>query len=152
MSEDDLQHAIKRLQVRASPGPTLCKPDAAHRLLGNLARLRTADMLVWLLWLWRCALLEPATSFLPLLPTVQGLGSGFGVVKIGSRQFVRSMPTELSTDSNMLIELAQVGSVRSVECVLRLRIQRLQGTGCVCCMQHLAVSRFAASGHHWAAV
>ncbi len=32
------------------------------------------------------------------------------MVKIGSRQFVRSMPTELSTDSNTLIELAQVGA------------------------------------------
>ncbi|KAI7837848.1 hypothetical protein COHA_008336 [Chlorella ohadii] len=42
-----------------------------------------------------------------LLELSLGLGSGFGVVKIGSRQFVRSMPTELSTDSNTLIELAQ---------------------------------------------
>ncbi|KAL4440286.1 hypothetical protein ABPG75_003287 [Micractinium tetrahymenae] len=36
-----------------------------------------------------------------------GLGSGFGLVKIGGKQFVRSVPTELSTDSNTLIELAQ---------------------------------------------
>jgi ESCRT-II complex subunit VPS22 len=37
-----------------------------------------------------------------------GLGSGFGVVKIGTRSFVRSVPTEISTDSNRLIELAEV--------------------------------------------
>ncbi|KAI3431521.1 hypothetical protein D9Q98_004571 [Chlorella vulgaris] len=36
-----------------------------------------------------------------------GLGSGFGVVRIGAKRFVRSVPTELSTDSNALIELAE---------------------------------------------
>ncbi|KAL4422019.1 hypothetical protein ABPG77_005449 [Micractinium sp. CCAP 211/92] len=36
-----------------------------------------------------------------------GLGSGFGLVTIGGKQFVRSVPTELSTDSNSLIELAE---------------------------------------------
>ncbi|PRW39352.1 vacuolar sorting-associated 22-like protein 1 [Chlorella sorokiniana] len=46
-------------------------------------------------------------DLLHAIKRLQGLGSGFGVVKIGSRQFVRSMPTELSTDSNTLIELAQ---------------------------------------------
>lgn len=38
-----------------------------------------------------------------------GLGSGFGLVTIGGKQFVRSVPTELSTDSNAVIELAEVG-------------------------------------------
>ena len=35
------------------------------------------------------------------------LGGGFGVVKIGGKPFVRSVPAELSTDGNALIELAQ---------------------------------------------
>ena len=36
------------------------------------------------------------------------LGGGFGVVRIGAKQFVRSVPTELTTDTNAVIELAQV--------------------------------------------
>ena len=47
-------------------------------------------------------------DLLRAIERLAGLGSGFGVVKIGARQFVRSMPTELSTDSNVLIELAEV--------------------------------------------
>lgn len=90
-------------------------------------------MLVWLLSSRHHACLNQRPASSPLLPTAQGLGSGFGVVKIGSRQFVRSMPTELSTDSNTLIELAQVGGVRSVECVLQLRVQWLHGpVVCAC--------------------
>lgn len=38
---------------------------------------------------------------------VSVLGGGFGVVKIGGKSFVRSVPAELSTDGNALIELAQ---------------------------------------------
>jgi hypothetical protein len=53
---------------------------------------------------------DPVTEddLLRAIERLAGLGSGFGVVKIGARQFVRSMPTELSTDSNVLIELAEV--------------------------------------------
>lgn len=40
---------------------------------------------------------------------LRSLGGGFGVVRIGPRQFVRSVPTELNTDTNAIIELAQVG-------------------------------------------
>lgn len=46
-------------------------------------------------------------DLLRAIEKLQGLGSGFGTVRIGSRLFVRSVPTELSTDSNMLIELAE---------------------------------------------
>lgn len=35
------------------------------------------------------------------------LGGGFAVVTIGARRFVRSVPTQLSTDANRLIEVAQ---------------------------------------------
>lgn len=58
-----------------------------------------------------------------------GLGSGFGVVRIGAKSFVRSVPTELSTDSNALIDLAEVSEVGVVRplfslggaCLLGLR-------------------------------
>lgn len=35
------------------------------------------------------------------------LGSGFDVISIGRQQYVRSVPGELSLDSNKLLELAQ---------------------------------------------
>ena len=47
-------------------------------------------------------------DLLRAIERLAALGSGFGVVRIGTRQFVRSVPTELSTDSNEVIELAQV--------------------------------------------
>ncbi|EFN53961.1 hypothetical protein CHLNCDRAFT_36297 [Chlorella variabilis] len=46
-------------------------------------------------------------DLLRAIEKLQGLGSGFGVVRIGNRSFVRSVPTEISTDSNTLIELAE---------------------------------------------
>lgn len=127
MSEDDLLHAIKRLQVR----PQCCRlrcvcTEEAQQLplpWSMSSWTAPAGRRAW--WIvWRAASVSLASAGMqcmhaasvslanegmPCLTTWQGLGSGFGVVKIGSRQFVRSMPTELSTDSNTLIELAQVG-------------------------------------------
>lgn len=112
MSEDDLLHAIKRLQVR----PQCCRlrcvcTEEAQQLplpWSMSSWTAPAGRRAW--WIvWRAASVSLANEGMPCLTTWQGLGSGFGVVKIGSRQFVRSMPTELSTDSNTLIELAQVG-------------------------------------------
>lgn len=54
----------------------------------------------------------PSCSEDDLLRAIDKLGSlggGFAVIRIGSRQFVRSVPTQLNTDANRLIELAQVG-------------------------------------------
>lgn len=51
-------------------------------------------------------------DLLRAIEKLSGLGSGFGAVRIGARLFVRSVPTELSTDSNALIELAEVGAER----------------------------------------
>jgi ESCRT-II complex subunit VPS22 len=39
---------------------------------------------------------------------LKSLGGGFGMVKIGATQFVRSVPKEMNTDTNAVIELAQV--------------------------------------------
>jgi hypothetical protein len=49
-------------------------------------------------------------DLLRAIEKLSGLGSGFGAVRIGAKQFVRSVPTELSTDSNALIQLAEVGA------------------------------------------
>ncbi|PSC67642.1 vacuolar sorting-associated 22-like protein 1 [Micractinium conductrix] len=46
-------------------------------------------------------------DLLRAIDKLSGLGGGFGVVKIGARQFVRSQPTELSTDGNALIDFAE---------------------------------------------
>ena len=70
--------------------PPACPPHCLQRRRGSRADPVTED------------------DLLRAIERLAGLGSGFGVVKIGARQFVRSMPTELSTDSNVLIELAEV--------------------------------------------
>ena len=46
------------------------------------------------------------------------LGGGFAVVSIGGREYVRSVPEELSTDSNELIELAGRAGGRVSEALL----------------------------------
>eukprot|EP00887_Chlorella_sp_A99_P002409 scaffold10.g2409.t1 len=43
------------------------------------------------------------------------LGGGFAVVTIGARRFVRSVPTQLSTDANRLIEVAQLHRAHRVQ-------------------------------------
>ncbi len=48
-------------------------------------------------------------DLLRAIEKLKTLGGGFGVVKIGTTQFVRSVPKELNTDTNAVIELAQVG-------------------------------------------
>lgn len=50
-------------------------------------------------------------DLLRAIEKLQSLGGGYGVVRIGGKQFVRSVPTELNTDTNAIIELAQVGGV-----------------------------------------
>lgn len=72
-------------------------------------------------------------DLLRAIEKLSGLGSGFGAVRIGAKQFVRSVPTELSTDSNALIQLAEVGAgavhlggSRSLEVLS----PALQGCGC----------------------
>lgn len=47
-------------------------------------------------------------DLLRAIQKLKSLGGGFGVVRIGGTQFVRSVPTELNTDTNAVIELAQV--------------------------------------------
>ena len=37
------------------------------------------------------------------------LGGGFGVVTLGGQRLVSSVPHQLSTDTNAILELAQVG-------------------------------------------
>ncbi|KAK3265517.1 Vacuolar protein sorting-associated protein SNF8 [Cymbomonas tetramitiformis] len=41
------------------------------------------------------------------IDTLKGLGSGFTVIKVGSHQLLRSVPSELNTDHNILLEFAQ---------------------------------------------
>lgn len=57
----------------------------------------------------RGAAADPVSEddLLRAIEKLAGLGSGFGAVKIGGRLFVRSQPSELSTDGNTLIELAE---------------------------------------------
>ncbi|KMZ60555.1 putative Vacuolar sorting protein SNF8 [Zostera marina] len=47
------------------------------------------------------------------------LGSGFEVISVGKKKFVRSVPTELNKDHNEILELAQIQSYVTVEQVER---------------------------------
>lgn len=90
-----------RLQIPAPPpNPTL--PHAPHRPPGLACQAQRR----------RGAAADPVSEddLARAIERLAGLGSGFGLVTIGGKQFVRSVPTELSTDSNSLIELAEVGA------------------------------------------
>lgn len=39
---------------------------------------------------------------------LEPLGSGFAIVKVGSKQFIRSVPKELNTDQATVLEVIQV--------------------------------------------
>jgi ESCRT-II complex subunit VPS22 len=44
--------------------------------------------------------------------SLEPLGSGFTIVKVGSKQFIRSVPKELNTDQATVLEVIQIlGSV-----------------------------------------
>jgi ESCRT-II complex subunit VPS22 len=40
--------------------------------------------------------------------SLEPLGSGFNVIKIGSKQFIRSIPKELNTDQSKVLEVLQI--------------------------------------------
>jgi hypothetical protein len=46
------------------------------------------------------------------LKALKSLGGGFGIVSVGSVQYVRSVPGELNLDKNRVLEVAQVCAVR----------------------------------------
>jgi hypothetical protein len=45
------------------------------------------------------------------IKALKSLGSGFGIVSVGSVQYIRSVPGELNMDNNRVLEVAQVGLV-----------------------------------------
>jgi ESCRT-II complex subunit VPS22 len=55
---------------------------------------------------------EPITEddCLRAVSKLKSLGGGFEVFTVGRRKLVRSVPTELNRDHNLILELAQVGT------------------------------------------
>ena len=77
------------------PASKAC-PGAWHRLGVWLQRRRGSRA-------------EPVSEddILRAIGKLKALGSGFGVIKVGSQRLVRSVPGELNTDKSTLLELAQ---------------------------------------------
>jgi len=47
-------------------------------------------------------------DILRAVKSLEPLGSGFTIVKIGSKQMIRSVPKELNTDQSIVLEVIQV--------------------------------------------
>ncbi|KAI5303839.1 hypothetical protein KEM56_007134 [Ascosphaera pollenicola] len=47
-------------------------------------------------------------DILRAVKSLEPLGSGFSVIKVGSKQFIRSIPKELNTDQSVVLEAIQV--------------------------------------------
>ena len=50
----------------------------------------------------------PRDDILRAVKSLGPLGSGFSIVTIGSKQFIRSIPKELNTDQSTVLETIQV--------------------------------------------
>lgn len=54
--------------------------------------------------------------------SLEPLGSGFSIVKVGSKQYIRSIPKELNTDQATVLEVIQVLGFVSIS-MLRLNLK-----------------------------
>lgn len=47
-------------------------------------------------------------DILRAVKSLEPLGSGFAIIKVGSKQFIRSIPKELNTDQATVLEVIQI--------------------------------------------
>lgn len=60
-------------------------------------------------------------DILQAVKSLEPLGSGFSIIRVGRKQYVRSVPKELNTDEAMILELIQMLGCVSVS-VLQLNL------------------------------
>jgi ESCRT-II complex subunit VPS22 len=61
--------------------------------------------------------------------SLEPLGSGFNIINIGSKQFIRSIPKELNTDQSTVLEVLQLlGSVTVSLLQVNLRWEKARAT------------------------
>lgn len=64
--------------------------------------------IVWAAFLNGLPLLAASDDILRAVESLKPLGSGFSIVTVGSKQMIRSIPKELSTDQSTVLEAIQV--------------------------------------------
>jgi ESCRT-II complex subunit VPS22 len=67
-------------------------------------------------------LLRRSDDILRAVRSLEPLGSGFSIVSVGSKQYIRSVPKELNTDQATVLEAIQVLGFVSVS-MLRLNLK-----------------------------
>lgn len=68
-------------------------------------------------------------DILQAVKSLEPLGSGFHIISIGSKQFIRSIPKELNTDQSTVLEVLQLlGSVTVSLLQLNLRWEKARAT------------------------
>jgi ESCRT-II complex subunit VPS22 len=68
-------------------------------------------------------------DILRAVKSLEPLGSGFSIIRVGSKQFIRSVPKELNTDQATVLEAIQISGFVTVSMLqLNLNWERARAT------------------------